>query len=670
MLLNYLRYSFILLILIPIYSAGQDKFDLHCKIKDYNYDEKTDDFYITARSPYIIIYNYLGYPIFYRNVGSTLNHFKKIKEDYYTYYDKKACFYVLDSTFTIVDTIAAKGDYSTNFHDVKFKKGKTYLIGNEYLIEDMSKLVDGGREYATITGSILQVQDEYGNVLLNWRSIDNIDILEASETFVDFTSFSIDYFHPNSIYIDDNENIYLSSRNTNQIVKIDGTTGDIIWRMGGKKNEFDLINDDTFFSGQHSIEITSDSLLYLWDNGNVYHPGYSVAKIYRIYEGSKKLELIKEIGRSVNVYAESMGNVQKDSDNNYVIGWGTNTEKLLFTEHDSTGKMVREAYIDDNEALAYAVLKMKYKNKLFYISKDTLLFDTVNYTTTKILNFSIKNNLSTKVIFNDYHLSDTNFRVLNNFPITVNSQEEVEIEVKFTPTRYGGDHEAMLVLNSYSDSTYEQKVCAFNLLKAYSEDILEPEITVIPENNSKNIDLESTITIKSDEPLRFVNDSIITVEDLKNIIELKDVSGDTVSVDFSLYINPSYDQITITPESMELNTEYCIIINDSIEDYSNNKIEKIQSCFTTKVTNAINEMTNENFIIYPNPCSDIINIRVNSDIDFIEIYNVQGVRLLKQQLGGNIKNYSINMSDFLNGLYFMKIVFDDSFFYNTKFIKN
>ena len=37
--------------------------------------------------------------------------------------------------------------------------------------------------------------------------------------------------------------LMISSRHLNEITKISRTTGDIIWRFGGKNNQFTFVND-------------------------------------------------------------------------------------------------------------------------------------------------------------------------------------------------------------------------------------------------------------------------------------------------------------------------------------------------------------------------------------------------------------------------------------------
>lgn len=57
--------------------------------------------------------------------------------------------------------------------------------------------------------------------------------------------------------------------------------------------------------------------------------------------------------------------------------------------------------------------------------------------------------------------------------------------------------------------------------------------------------------------------------------------------------------------------------------------------------------------IYPNPTNDIVNIKANSTINSVEIYDVQG-RIIQKKIM-NVENESINVSGLTNGIYFMMI---------------
>ena len=63
-------------------------------------------------------------------------------------------------------------------------------------------------------------------------------------------------------------------RTTSEIVKINRQTGDVMWHLGGKMNQFTYIGehlqnapDDTV--GQHDIHRLANGNLLFFDNGNI-----------------------------------------------------------------------------------------------------------------------------------------------------------------------------------------------------------------------------------------------------------------------------------------------------------------------------------------------------------------------------------------------------------------
>ena len=59
-----------------------------------------------------------------------------------------------------------------------------------------------------------------------------------------------DYFHVNSIDVDADGNLLVSARNTWAVYKVNRKTGDVMWRLGGKKSDF-AMGDGTVFAWQH-----------------------------------------------------------------------------------------------------------------------------------------------------------------------------------------------------------------------------------------------------------------------------------------------------------------------------------------------------------------------------------------------------------------------------------
>src|SRR5215210_1358962 len=82
-----------------------------------------------------------------------------------------------------------------------------------------------------------------------------------------------DYFHINSIDVDHDDNLLISARETSTIYKVDRKTGEVVWRLGGKKSDFE-IGPGTRFAYQHDARRQRDGTITIFDNGTtVFHNG-------------------------------------------------------------------------------------------------------------------------------------------------------------------------------------------------------------------------------------------------------------------------------------------------------------------------------------------------------------------------------------------------------------
>ena len=125
---------------------------------------------------------------------------------------------------------------------------------------------------------------------------------------------------------------------------LDGQTGDIIWRWGGKHNEFTLVNDSLGFSHQHAIRRLENGDITMFDNGNFHTPPFSRAVEYRLDEAGRTATLVWQFRNAPDVYGPAMGYVQRLSGGNTLIGWGATSPAV--TEVAPDGSKVFELSFD------------------------------------------------------------------------------------------------------------------------------------------------------------------------------------------------------------------------------------------------------------------------------------------------------------------------------------
>ncbi len=236
---------------------------------------------------------------------------------------------VMDENLNVIDTVQCKGGYIADFHDFKIlPNGHYLLISYDPQPIDMSQVVPGGNPNAIVLGSIIQELDANKNVVFQWRSWDHIPM---TDSYSPLTGIAIDPVHINAVELDYDGNLMISSRHISEITKISRETGEIIWRLGGKKNMFKFINEHeenapTYFSYQHDIRRLPNGNVTLYDNGNQHPTPYSRAVEYKLDEINFTAELVWEYRNSPDIYGPTMGSTQRLTNGNTVIGWGGVTE--------------------------------------------------------------------------------------------------------------------------------------------------------------------------------------------------------------------------------------------------------------------------------------------------------------------------------------------------------
>ena len=196
----------------------------------------------------------------------------------------------------------------------------------------MSQIIPGGDTNATVLGLIVQEIDENKNVIFQWRSWDHFQITDA--THENLLAHNIDYVHGNAIDLDADGNVLISSRHMDEITKISRQTGNIIWRLGGKHNQFTFINDPYGFSHQHNIRHLPNGNYTLFDNGNFHDPHFSRAVEYKLDEVNKTATLVWQYRNSPDYYGGAMGNTQRLPGGNTFIGWGATNPTLTEVRPD------------------------------------------------------------------------------------------------------------------------------------------------------------------------------------------------------------------------------------------------------------------------------------------------------------------------------------------------
>src|SRR5690606_17924780 len=100
--------------------------------------------------------------------------------------------------------------------------------------------VGGEYQDSVADGVIQEIDIETGLVLWEWHSLDHIEPAESYFTLPENAAVPWDYIHLNSVALDHDGNKLTSARHTREAYKIDRMTGEVIWRLNGKKSDFTM----------------------------------------------------------------------------------------------------------------------------------------------------------------------------------------------------------------------------------------------------------------------------------------------------------------------------------------------------------------------------------------------------------------------------------------------
>ncbi|KPL24464.1 MAG: hypothetical protein AMJ75_03600, partial [Phycisphaerae bacterium SM1_79] len=268
--------------------------------------------------------------------------------------NKKFTHHLYDEDRNEVDVFQMGNGYLADDHDFQvLPNGHVLMFAYSSHIVDMSQIVEGGHPAADVTGAVIQELDVHKNVIFQWRSIDYIPI---TDSYRNITGARVNYIHVNSCELDEIDgNIILSCRETSEIIKISRITGEVIWRMGGKQNEFTFINEHEenaprYFKLTHDVRRHANGGLTIFDNGadkNDMTRPYSRGVEYDLDEVNKIATMVWEYRNDPDFLALSGGDCIRLANGNTTLNWGDaakNGEAPAMTEVDPNGNLVYEIW--------------------------------------------------------------------------------------------------------------------------------------------------------------------------------------------------------------------------------------------------------------------------------------------------------------------------------------
>ncbi len=379
---------------------------------------------------YISILYRDGTPAFYRKVyGWDL---KVQQTGLLTYYDEvQGYWYGMDNAYQVVDSFACGNGYNTNEHELQvMPDGHAWVMAYDAQIVGMDTVVEGGNPNAMVWGLIIQELDRDKNVTFEWRSWDAFKITDVTQE--DLTAPEVDAVHGNSIFIDTDSSIIISSRSLDEVTKISRATGQIIWRMGGKNNEFTLHDPEGWFDHQHAAYRLPNGHLTLFDNGTF--RGWSRAVEYAVDESLKVVTKVWEFNAGYSMLGWAMGNMQRLPNGNTMIGWGAANPVL--SEVTSGGALVYQLDMRELE-FTYRAYTFPWQTNAFVPAADTVSAPPTAPGDTAHFSLSIGNPTTHDILLTAFRTRSASFASETADSVLLPAGGSIPLLLRFQPAKIG-----------------------------------------------------------------------------------------------------------------------------------------------------------------------------------------------------------------------------------------
>ncbi|KAJ5177231.1 uncharacterized protein N7482_003108 [Penicillium canariense] len=283
-------------------------------------------------------------------------------------------YYMIDSHYKEAYKIRGANGKSADLHEFQITRDNTALFAVYDIVPADLREAGGLRDGWIYDGLFQEVDVETNKLLFQWRASEHFSFHEVErdrEGDGDSKDNPWDFYHINSIDKDWRGNYLVSSRYMSSLAYIDGRTGDVIWKLGGKQNSFEDLNDGaaTNFSWQHharfqvQYDTNSTRAISLFDNssrGQGAPENPSRGLLIELDEEHMTAAVIQEYWNPKPISSQSQGSMQLLENGNVVLGYGYNAAWMEFT---ADGEPLCEVHFGPDsqfshgQALSYRVFK-------------------------------------------------------------------------------------------------------------------------------------------------------------------------------------------------------------------------------------------------------------------------------------------------------------------------
>jgi Arylsulfotransferase (ASST) len=262
-----------------------------------------------------------------------------------------------------IATVRAGNGYVMDDHEFQITPWNTALIVADGVTTANLTSVGGPADQQVFVNVVQEIDIASGKVLFQWNPADYVPYSDSHAPVPSSASQGWDWFHMNSVHVDADGNLLVNSRHTWTVYKVNHSTGQVMWELGGRQSSFALraasgqVLDSAgaIFAWQHDAEGLGDGRYTVFDNESAGTPllPYSRAVTMDLNLQTRVATLVKSFNQPEGLSAYFLGNVQTLRNGDSFVSWGDQPYmaefgpfgKLLFNAELPSGVFTYRAYL-------------------------------------------------------------------------------------------------------------------------------------------------------------------------------------------------------------------------------------------------------------------------------------------------------------------------------------
>jgi Arylsulfotransferase (ASST) len=250
---------------------------------------------------------------------------------------------IANSAYQNIATIRAGNGYQPDLHEFQITPQGTGLITVYDAIDCNLAAVGGPRDGAVADTLLQEIDLKTGLVMYEWHSLDHVPLASSySSAAPTSVSEPFDYFHINSIDVEQDGDLLVDSRNTWAAYDVDPHTGQVRWELGGKRSSF-AMGPGTATAWQHDAIQQPNGAITFFDNGAFpqVHPQSRAIEVM-LNMTNMTAKLVRSYAHANPLVAGSQGNVQALAGGDWMVGWG---QAGYLSEVGAAGEVLFNAHL-------------------------------------------------------------------------------------------------------------------------------------------------------------------------------------------------------------------------------------------------------------------------------------------------------------------------------------